>query len=72
MALRFYYGWQISCPQMGTAETFPLGKTARALSWLSPTAEVSNEWTFTPTTPYYVRINRTAQSATGFANDYPN
>ena len=57
---------------MGTAETFPLGKTAKALSWLSSTAEVSNEWTFTPTTPYYVRINRTAQSATGFANDYPN
>jgi len=72
MAFRFYYGWRISCPQMGTVETFPLGKTARALSWLSSTAEVSSEWTFTPTTPYSVRINPAVQSATDFASDYPN
>jgi len=57
---------------MGTVETFPLGKTARALSWLSSTAEVSSEWTFTPTTPYSVRINPAVQSATDFASDYPN
>jgi len=72
MAFRFYYGWWISCPQLDTVETFPLGKTARALSLLSSTAEVSNEWTFTPTTPYSVRINPKAQSATDFVCDYPN
>ena len=72
MALRFYYGWRISGPQMGTVETFPLGKTARALSWLSSTAEVSNKRTFTHTTPCYVRIKPVAHSVTDFARDYPN
>jgi len=57
---------------MGTVETFPLGKTARALSWLSSTAEVSSELTFNPMTPYSVRINPAAQSATDFAIDCHN